>query len=502
MVTSYAIVRPVHPVPLGLRWRKVLRGLLPGQASQLFPLLAAFCLSSCYGRSWLLVPSPATADALGVLTRDELYRWIAITQAFSFVLLLTAVGAYLCCLWPLNNPFQKWSGLVVFPALLGIVGGLLLPALVILSQRQGSVLKRHNSNPFSGFKFPVRALLLNLGTGFQLAALGLLLALATAWMLRSRAVSLPLRFGHSPAVVDDSPDSARSGQRLFTLYVLAFPGLAANLLNLAVLPLFTRLAPENSDSRTLSLWLDAAKYLVLALVFFLIAAWCLGQQRKRQLMEAARPPSPQLLGVASLIGLAAYFLSHLVHYGMDSIARTQQSIPAPDVPVVLLYVHIPPLGAYLVLIAIATVLSEWCWRGCVQPQFIRIFGVARGLFLVGILYGSVQQLSFPRFFPGLPGFLFNFLLMLVSGIAWSVVLGWLTIRAASVWPSAVCATLTNVLVWGSFDDTVKRLPPGFLRLGFLAFGAILAFLLVRYSSFEPRSQPPPLSAAPRLSETA
>jgi membrane protease YdiL (CAAX protease family) len=493
----------VHSVPPRFRWRKALLRFLPEPRSQLLPLLAAFCLSSCFGRSWLLVPSLATADAFGPLTTNELYRWVAITQAFSSVLLLAAIGAYICCVWPLNNPFQKWVVLAVFPAFLGIVGGLFMPALVIVNQRHVSVLARHNSNPFSGFKFSARALLLNLGTGFQLAALGLLLALVAAWMLRTRAVSLPLRFGPPPpASVDDSADSARRGQRFFTLYVLAFPGLAANLLNLAVLPLFTRLAPHNSDSRTLSLWLDAAKYLVLALVFFLIAAWCLGQLRKKQLMEAARFPSLQLLGVASLIGLAAYFLPHLVHYGMDRIASAQQWSPPPDVPVVLLYVHIPPLGAYLVLIAIATALSEWCWRGCVQPQFIRIFGVGRGLFLVGILYGSVQQLSFPRFFPGLAGFLFNFLLMLISGVVWSVILGWLTIRAASVWPSVVCGTLTNVLVWGSFDDTVKRMPPGFLRLGFLAFGAILAFFLVRHSSFEPRSQTPPLSTAPPLSETA
>jgi hypothetical protein len=171
------------------------------------------------------------------------------------------------------------------------------------------------------------------------------------------------------------------------------------------------------------------------------------------------------------------------------------------VPVVLLYVHIPPLGAYLVLIAIATALSEWCWRGCVQPQFIRIFGVARGLFLVGILYGSVQQLSFPRFFPGLAGFLFNFLLMLISGIAWSIIFGWLAIRAASVWPSVASAVLNSVLVWGSFDDTLERIPHRFLRLSLLAFGAVLALLLLRYSSFETRTQAPPLPAAPPVSES-
>jgi hypothetical protein len=445
----------------------------------------------------------ATAGAFGLFTTDELYRWVSITQAFSFVLLLAAIGAYICCIWPLRNPFQKWMAFAVVPALLGIVGGLFVPALIIVSQRHGSVLERHNSNPFRGFKFPARAVLLNMGSGFQLAVLGLLLALVAAWMLRTSAVSLPLRFGPPPlpACVDDATDSARRRQRFFTLYVLAFPGLAANLLALAVLPLFTRLAPDNSDSRALSLWLDAAKYFVLALVFFLIAAWCLGQQRRKQLMEAARLPSLQLLGVASVIGLAAYFLPHLVDYGIDRVFWAQRWSPLPDVPVVLLYVHIPPLGAYLVLIAIATALSEWCWRGCVQPQFIRIFGVARGLFLVGILYGSVQQLSFPRFFPGLAGFLFNFLLMLISGIAWSIIFGWLAIRAASVWPSVASAVLNSVLVWGSFDDTLERIPHRFLRLSLLAFGAVLALLLLRYSSFETRTQAPPLPAAPPVSES-
>jgi hypothetical protein len=491
----------VHSVPLHFRWRKALRRLLPGQVSQLLPLLAAFCLSACLGRSWLLFPSPATADAFGFLTRQELYRWVSITQCFSFVLLLAAIGAYACCLWPLRNPFQKWTAFAVVPAFLGIIGGLFVPALVIVSQRHGSVLERHNSNPFSGFKFPARVLLLNLGAGFQLAALGLLLALIAAVMLRTGSVALPLRFGPPilPATVDDPADPARR-QRFFALYVLAIPWLTSNLLSLAVLPLFTRFAPDNSDSRAFALWLDAGKYVVLALVFFLIAVWCLGYQRKKQLLDAARPPSLQLLGLASLIGLAAYFLPHLAHYASDRIAGTQHWSSTPDVPVALLYVHIPPLGSYLILITVATALSEWCWRGCVQPQFIRIFGLPRGLFLVGILYGSVQQVSFPRFFSGVPGFLLNFLLMLVSGLGWSVILGWLTLRAGSVWPSVVCSVLTSVLVWGSFDDTVKRMPQGFLRLGILVFGAVLAFLLVRYSSFESRSQAP-LPAAPTVAES-
>jgi membrane protease YdiL (CAAX protease family) len=499
------IIWRVHPVPLRFRWRSALPGFLPEQPLQFVPLTAAFCLAVCFGRSWLVLPNLETAQAWGLLERDEIYEWVYITRVFSFVLLFAGAGAYVCCLWRLNNPLRKWMFLVVVPAALGVLGGVFVPAFIVASQRRGSVLEKYSPNPLKGFKFPPGTLLLNLGMGFRLALFGLILALVSAWMLRRGSVSLPLRFGPAslPARAEDESDSTRSRQKLFALYVLAFPWLAANFLSLILTPLFNKFirASSSHDSRTFSDWFSAAQYFLLALVFFLIAAWCLDGQRRQQLREAARIPPAQILGVACLVGIAAFFLPHLIAYSVDRIVWAQHWGIVSTAPDPALYLHIPPLGSYLLFVAIAAGLSEWCWRGCAQPQFIRIFGTARGLFLVGILYGSVQQVSLPRLFSGLPGFFLNFVLMLISGIAWSIVFGWLTIRGGSVWPAAASGAVISILVRASYADTREMIPYHLIRVSLLLFGAVLAFLLLRYSPLNSQSHHPPLAGTSTVSES-
>lgn len=430
-----------------------------------------------------------------------------ITQIFSLVLLLAGAGAYVCCLWSWRNPLRKWAALVIAPGALGVLGGVFLPAVIVVSQRGGSVLEKFNPHPHSfwDLKIPRGMLLLNLGSGFRLAVLGLFLALVTAVLLHLGEVSVPLQFGRlqAPESSGREPESARFRQKLFTLYVLAFPWFGANLLLLLIAPFFNRFVqPLLKDGRTFANWLNAAQYLLLALTFFLVAAWCIGQDRRNQLRQAARFPNVKWLGLGALIGAAAFFLPHVVAYAIDRVAWAQHWGGPVEAPAPLRYLHVFSLGPYLILTAIASALSEWCWRGCAQPQLVRIFGIPRGLFLLGLLYGSVQQIAFPRFFTGLPEFFFNFLLMLISGIAWSVVFGWLTIRASSVWPAALCSAVINVLLYGSFDDTTEMIPRRMMRLGLLLFAAAVALLLVRYAPLCSRLEEAVGPEAPPLPESA
>src|SRR5208283_4019090 len=142
--------------------------------------------------------------------------------------------------------------------------------------------------------------------------------------------------------------------------------------------------------------------------------------------------------------------------------------------------HIPAIGWHFILYVFAAALSEWCWRGCVQPQFIRTFGVFRGIFLVGILYGSVQQLQFPAPFGPLPDFFLHFVLQLFWGIVWSIIFGWLALAAGSVWPSVVCAALSGVLAHAAMTDRQEFIPRQYIRLCMLGMGCLIAVLLVRY----------------------
>jgi hypothetical protein len=478
----------MHPVPRRIRLAQALRKLLPGNPLQTVFLLAAVCLSACIGRSWLALPDSATLDAIGPLSNDELVRWVRTTQFFALPLLLAGIGAYSRCFLQRENPARNWRGLVVVPACIGIAGGFFVPPLIVLNRHYRSVLEKYDRNPFRGLRFPLRALILNSGTGFQLAVLGVLLALLGGWLLRKKVVSLPVQFGPpSLPAVSEEFDSSIHRKRIFAIYALTLSGFVGGLLSLPLNPILIRFlnsAPSNLR-HSFSSWLDAAQFLSYLVPLFLLAMWTPGKNRRLQLHESARLPPVRIFALAIVLPIAAHWLPHVAAYAIDRVAWAQHWSAMPDAPFAKIYLHIPAIGPHLIVYALAAALSEWGWRGCMQPQFIRTFGVFRGIFVLGILYGSVQTLLYPRVFQGLPGFFFHLLLQLIWGIVWSIIYGWLTLSAASVWPAVVCAALSGILTQAAMTDAQEMIPRQFLRLSLLVSGCIIAFLLVRFLPLAP-----------------
>jgi len=488
-----------------LRLAKTLREFLPASAFQIIFLLAAVCLSACFGRSWLLLPSQAVLDAIGPLARDDLGRWVRLTQFFAFPLLLAGVGAYYCCFFRRENPLKSWKGLVIAPALVGIAGGLFVPALIVLNGQPRSVLGQNSRNLFQRFRLPARALILNFGIGFQLAVLGLLLAILSGWLLRKKTASLPVQFvASSPPATQETIDLSTSRLGIFAVYVLALFGFVGGLVSLPLSSILFRFFSSSMSSEmqhSVISWVFGAQSLLYALLLFLVAVWTLGNDRRVQLFESARLPAAGIVGLALVLPVAVYWFPHVVAYAIDRIAwaRHWNLLATPPPP--SLYFHIPALGSHLLLYAVVAAFSEWSWRGCMQPQFVRTFGISRGIFLLGILYGSVQQLLFPAVIGGLPGFFIHLTLQITWGIVWSIVFGWLTISAASVWPAVLCAAGSSMLAHAAMTDVQDLTPRQFLRLSWLGCGCMIALLMVRYwpltSKTIAKGQP-----RPQLSETS
>lgn len=462
---------------------KRLRELLPGSPDHLVFLFTAAFLSACFGRSWLYVPSMETLDTIGPFSNAELQHWVLLTQLFAFPLLLAGAGAYFCCLFRRERAATSWWGLVIAPTIVGIAGGLLAPALIVLNERPRSIFEKHYWDLLSRVRLPLCALVLNTGNGFRLAVLGLILALVAALLLRNGLVALPVQFG-SPALPKNSEEieTTVSRQKIFAIYALALFGLGSGIVSLLLGPILMWFAHGGFDRlpHSFDAWFYAGQFLLCTVPLLLLAVWTLGRNRRAQLLASARLPSVGILGLALALPIAAHWLPHLVAYAIDRVAWAQHWSAASDAPQATSYLHIPPIGLHLILYALAAGLSEWCWRGCMQPQFIRTFGLLRGIFLVGILYGSVQQLQFPAPFGPLPDFFLHFALQLLWGIVWSAILGWLALAAASVWPSVVYAALSGVLVHAAMTDSQEAIPRQYFRLCLLGTGCLIAFLLVRY----------------------
>jgi len=351
----------------------------------------------------------------------------------------------------------------------------------------------------------LQALILNSGTGFQLAVLGLLFALVCAWLLKTGKASLPLQFD-APSFGADSAaaDAGISRQKVFAIYALTLFGVGGGLFSWPLSSLLIRFfnnTPANQLRDSFSHWFNAAQFLAYVLPLFFLAVWTLRKNRRNQLLESARLPPVRLFGLALALPIAAHWLPHVIAYAIDRVAWVQHLSATPDLPLANLYLHVPKIGPSLLLYVVAAALSEWLWRGCMQPQFVRTFGVFRGIFLLGILYGSVQWLSFPAVLGGLPGFFLHLVLQFIWGIVWSIIYGWLTLSAASVWPAVVCAALSSVLTQAAMADRQEIIPRQFLRLCLLGSGCLIAFLLARYLPLAPERSSP-IIATPSTSTTS
>jgi membrane protease YdiL (CAAX protease family) len=122
---------------------------------------------------------------------------------------------------------------------------------------------------------------------------------------------------------------------------------------------------------------------------------------------------------------------------------------------------------------ISALVEEIAWRGYLQPRLISRYGLYRGIFFVGIVWGAFH---FPSDF-GPTTHLIDFVAhcagRLVNCVAWGFVLSWLTLRSRSVIPAGISHGVMNALYTMRWPGDVSNWIMYF-------FWAALAVVLFRY----------------------
>jgi membrane protease YdiL (CAAX protease family) len=142
----------------------------------------------------------------------------------------------------------------------------------------------------------------------------------------------------------------------------------------------------------------------------------------------------------------------------------------------------------LLLMIISALAEEIAWRGYLQPRLISRYGLYRGIFFVGIVWGAFHFPSDFSFNTHLIQFVLGFVGRLANCVAWGFVLSWLTLRAkGSVIPAGISHGLMNALYSMSWTFDISNWVIYFLW-------AALAVLLYWYW--------PPIVPAPEAAEVA
>lgn len=208
-------------------------------------------------------------------------------------------------------------------------------------------------------------------------------------------------------------------------------------------------------------------------------------------------------GVLTIIGMIVFFVIFPRYYDPDlnavkQMLETQAALtgqPVQDINPWMIIVSQTVMALILapLLNGFATFGEEFGWRAYLQPKLLPLGGRA-AMLAMGVIWGVwhwpliAMGHNYGLDYPGAP---WGGMFMMVWGtLLWGTLLGWLTLRAGSVWPAVIghaaingIAALGMLFVQGEPNPLLGPLPVGLI--GAVGFTVVALALFAQPGSFEP-----------------
>ncbi len=208
-------------------------------------------------------------------------------------------------------------------------------------------------------------------------------------------------------------------------------------------------------------------------------------------------------GVLTIIGMIVFFVIFPQYYdagltGVKQMLETQAAMtgqPVQDTNPWLIVISQTVLALAIapLLNAFATFGEEFGWRAYLQPKLLPLGGRTMML-AMGVIWGMwhwpliAMGHNYGLDYPGAPWG--GLLMMVCFTLTLGTLLGWLTLRAGSVWPAVIghaaingIAALGMLFVQGEPNLLLGPLPIGLI--GAVGFTVVALALFARPGSFEP-----------------
>ncbi len=435
------------------RLQRLLRfgqSMLPADRSELLLLCGFVCLFISPSLGWW----PEELRKLGAFTASSspeefrrLYDFARMWQLemFAMTLPIRFAGAMtlLTYFFPAQTGTRRLAYWVFLPVSVSLLA--ISVRLLILFGSRPSVLMSMTSWAWNEIR-SAPEIFLRLGPGFHFTLAGLLFVGIAAWRKRGR-----------PLAPEDSLSSVlslifkRGARDHFEKQTLRFAWI------MIVTPLLLRIAALGFTSayavfaNAISFWpnwaLTAYQLLgeaLFSLSFVGVVAWAVGQERPQVLRRCIQVPRLRDFALAAFFPVAIACLFPFLSYLKDRIewAALQWGKYAP--PSVASYLQFPGIGSlWAIFPAFA---EEIAWRGYLQPRFIELYGLARGVVFTGIVWGAFHfafDFGATRSDQSVV-YLLGVRMAMVIGL--STVLAWITLRSGSVLPAAVLHGAYNILL--------------------------------------------------------
>jgi membrane protease YdiL (CAAX protease family) len=364
--------------------------------------------------------------------------------AFLMSFPILAAGAAACYLGLLGskNPARRLLDSVLLPAATSLLAILIVaffwfrnigePAYFV-SQLPG---RSHLWDPHIFL-----ALAVNLGTGFQLASLGFILVAAFFILYSWGRATLPIHLPSESISDASSPEDEHRRSMRFVWMMIAIVFLAW-VPTVALATVVEGLFPHFRWPRPSSIfWLDRLVDTFSLLVFVVLVV---GKRARKMIPAMLRIPRIKYLTIAIVIPVAIAYVGPLASYLHSRILWTVHFWGKYDPPLPGAYFRLP--NVHSLWYFGPALAEEIAWRGFLQPRFIRRYGLVRGIFLVGVVWGAFH--FFWDFNSHLTAQAIGIRLVgrLIGTVCLSYALAWLTIRSESILPAAAAHACYNALL--------------------------------------------------------
>jgi membrane protease YdiL (CAAX protease family) len=394
-----------------------------------------------------------------------------------FSVYFAGAAALFVCFFPGPSPARRLVRWVYLPIALGLAANV---SLVLYMAHLDRAVPLPDGQALSWKLTSLARLLHSLGSGIWSALLGTVLILYADLRLRTASVRLPIHF--APEFSARSNDTFASGQvnrfvwmmlaLPFVTHFVAFPALVfADWIHGTTHDSGIGLKPPWALS-----YINGQVWAAVALFVLVCAA--MGASRRETLKKSLRLPSAIYLGLGILLPIVVLSTIPMFQYALARAHWAAYDSRHLGPPVFSGYFDDMPAWPFLFLI-LGALVEEIGWRGYLQPHLISRYGLYRGIFLVGIVWGLFH---FPTDFTwrltlaGIPTHAVNRLLNCLSlGFA----LSWLTIRSKSVLPGALAHGVSNILIVSMWSRATSIWI-------MIALWVVIDFVLFRY--FPPESE--------------
>jgi membrane protease YdiL (CAAX protease family) len=388
---------------------------------------------------WMWALYRESENPISVVTRVSSFLNLSMLPVY-----FAGAAALFVCFFPGERPSVRLAKWVYVPTAIGLIANISI--LLYLGKMYPSVPIPDGHTltlTVNGFARLVRGV----GAGIWSAIIGTLLVLYGDLRLRSANLHLPVHF-KPPYSAPPSSDSDRSLQG-FIWMMVTLPLLVALVVSVAsYFPALVRSAVGhgwNLEWQSRSWRINYINFQVWnALAFFVLVYLAMGSSRRETLKESLRLPSALYLGLATMFPVILFAMLPLSHYLFDRIHWAAHDFGRFGPPIFQGYFSLPR-WPYLFLILPALV-EEIAWRGYLQPRFISRYGLYRGIFLVGIVWGIFHFPFDVNSQITLTQILMYSVTRLLNCVSWGFAVSWLTLRSRSVLPAALVHGFMNILI--------------------------------------------------------